>query len=326
MVTFTGASAISGTSGIGTSDSWSLVVIPDTQRLAANNSTAYNALTQWIVDNKDTEDIRMVMHVGDLVNLGSSDAQWNVAQTAMNQLHAGDVPFLMAAGNHDFDDDAKGGTYQRAVTKWDARFPNSDWTSYDWYVSGYNSQTQNQAATLTILGIKYLFLTIEIFPRAAVITWANTQITNENPDKIIVITHMMVDQNGNHEPDVVAGSDVPSTYSICDYRTDADCKSGEELYADFISQHDNIILVVNGHDLENGQSEGVAARTDTVNGNVINQHLANYQNISTNSYADSAYIRKYTFSSDGTTCDVTTYNPVQDTSKTDSDNQFTISV
>ena len=93
MAGITGLTSIKGSTGLdccpsaADQETWTLVVIPDTQRLAPNNATAYNSLIQWIVDNKTTEDIQMVMHVGDLVNLGSSSAEWNVAETAMDRLH-----------------------------------------------------------------------------------------------------------------------------------------------------------------------------------------------------------------------------------------------
>ena len=305
---------------------WTLAVIPDTQRLAANNATAYNSMMQWLVDEADTENIEMVIHLGDYANDGASSTEWSRIDTAMNRLH-GEVPFIHCAGNHDYDDDGKGTYSRKTATNWETVFPASDWSGYSWYVDEYDGITTNQAAVLRLGQYKYLFLTLEVFPRAGAITWAEGIITAQNPDRIILGTHMLVDSYGNHMTDTAADDwdGVPSDYGFCDYRTDADCKSGSELYNDFISQHDNIILTTNGHDVDGpgGAEVGFARKTDTVNGKTINQHFFNYQNDSSNSYADSAVLRLYKFDHSDNSCDVTTYNPVQDTSRTDSQNQFT---
>lgn len=315
------------------SETWTLVVIPDTQRLAAYNATAYNTLIQWVVDNKVTEDIRMVMHVGDYVDDGTSSAQWSATDTAMNRLHTNSIPFIHCAGNHDYDDDGAGGVYTRDTnTYWETVFPASDWSGYSWYIDEYDGITTNQAATLTIGTKKYLFLTLEVFPRAAAISWADSVISAQNPDRIILITHMNVTPDGSHsnETDLLGGhGDTPDAYSFCNYSQVADCDTGEELYTSFISQHSELILVVNGHDIASSTGANgtigktaYARRTDTVGGNTVNQHLINYQNNSGNGYNDAAVLRMYKFDHSDNSCDVTTYNAVHDSFYTDSENQF----
>lgn len=302
---------------------WTLAVIPDTQRLARDNPTAFNNMVQWLVDNKDTEDIRMVMHLGDMVDDGGSTTEWSRADTALSRLH-GEIPWITLAGNHDYDDDGAGSTYERDETNLANYFPASEWASYDWYIDEYNGVVSNQAATLTLGGVKYLFLSLEIFPRSAVLTWAENIITAQNPDRIILGTHMFLLPDGTpQEYGDSSGGGSPEFYSFCDYRTDADCTSGKDLYDNFISQHDNIILVMNGHDISaTTPGEGWSRRTTTVNGNTINQHFFNYQNLSGN---DRAWLRLYRFDQSDNTCDVETYNPVTDSNKTDSGNQFSIS-
>lgn len=315
-------------------ETWTLVQIPDTQRLAANNPTAYNNLIQWIVDNKVTEDIRMVMHLGDYCNNGASATEWGRVDTAMNRLH-GEVPFIHNSGNHDYDDDAKGGVYTRLETNWDAVFPESDWTGYDWYVDCYNNVTTNMAAKLEIGGIKYLFIALEFFPRAAVFTWAANVIANNPADRIIMTTHAMLDPDRlfmtEDRPSGGGGqAGNPKYYSVCNYSENADCKTGQEIFDEFVSNY-NVVLIGSGHDVASADVEsgyGVsgqsafASRRDVVGGKPINSHLFNYQNISANSYANSAYLRLYRFDHSDNTVAVETYNPVQDTNLTDAQNQF----
>lgn len=315
---------------------WTLVVIPDTQRLAANNPTAMNNMAQWIVDNKDTEDIRMVMHLGDYCNLGSSSTEWSRVDTAWNRLH-GEVPFVHCAGNHDYDDDAKG-SYSRKETFWDATFPESDWTGYDWYIDSYNSITTNMAAKLQIGQYSYLFLTLEFHPRQAAMDWAQSVIDNNPTDRIILTTHTLTDPEaryaGEDRPvDGTGQAGQPQYYGVCNFSTDADCKTGQEIYDELISRNPNIILACSGHDVVGSAPDSIngvpgqsafSKRVDVVGGNNVNVHLFNYQNASASTYANSAYFRIYRFSHDGKTCSVETYNPVQDTNHTDSENQFTM--
>lgn len=314
---------------------WTLCVIPDTQRLAANNPTAYNTMMQWIVDNATTEDIRMVMHVGDYCNLGSSSTEWSRTDTAVNRLH-GNVPFIHCAGNHDYDDDAKG-TYSRKTTNWEAVFPYTDWTSYDWYIGSYENITTNMAATLQIGQYSYLFLTSEFWARQDAMDWAQTQIDDNPTDRVIWITHALTAPDGNFETDASDGTvggqaGVPQFYGVCNFSTDADCKTGVELRDEFLKVNENIILACCGHDVAGSDvpaGQGTVGQTAyskttvTTYGNTINTHLFNYQNASANTYANSAYLRLYKFDHSDNTCDVTTYNPVQDTNLTDAQNQFT---
>ena len=68
-------------------------------------------MTQWIRDHRDDYKIKLVMQEGDIVNNNNtnnpssgdqtSSQQWPAAQAGMSVLN-GYVPYIMAAGNHDF--------------------------------------------------------------------------------------------------------------------------------------------------------------------------------------------------------------------------------
>lgn len=309
---------------------WTMVMIPDTQHLAHANSQAYNDLIQYVVDQKTTENIGFVLHVGDIVDNGTVASQWSVADTALSGL-TGQIPHLIGIGNHDYDDDAMGVVYDRLTTQFNALFSLNDIQNEGWFFDSYpTGTTENTAGGIIVDGVKYLFLNLEFDARQAAVDWADSVITASNPDRIIVSTHsyILADANSDaiHHPD--GQGDGPWRYSVCNYSDDADCHSGEELWQGFISQHDNIVLVVSGHDVDEntpGATEAYARRVDTVNGKPINQHLANYQNRTGSSYADSAFLRLYEFDESANTVDVTTYNPVLSTSLTDPENQFTFS-
>ena len=315
---------------------WTLAVIPDTQRLAANNASAYNTLMQYIVDEYNAGNIDFMIHLGDVVNTGGNSTQWGVAETAMDRLRTNDVEFLMTAGNWDYDS-GNSDANRSTSTYWESAFPHSYWSAKSWHIESYQDITTNQCAIKTFGNKRYLFLTLEVWARPAVLSWADRMIAENPADRIIVATHGLTEPRGTFMPDN-AGTDnwgqggSPDKYGICGLSADGNCSSGEEIRDNFLSKHENIILTMCGHDVAFGSNgQGTDAETAfskttlTVNSKTNNVHLFNYQNDLSNSYADSAFMRLYTFDHSDNSCDVVTYNPVQDSSLTDSENQFSFS-
>ena len=48
--------------------SWTIVLLPDTQRYSQNFPETFRNQTRWIVDNKERRNIAFVLHEGDIVN------------------------------------------------------------------------------------------------------------------------------------------------------------------------------------------------------------------------------------------------------------------
>jgi predicted MPP superfamily phosphohydrolase len=96
-------------------DSWTLILLPDTQTYMkfGRNQGIFELMTGWIEENIENLNIKMVLCTGDLVeqnellvtdnvngNRPSRD-QWQTISKAFNKLD-GKVPYILAAGNHDF--------------------------------------------------------------------------------------------------------------------------------------------------------------------------------------------------------------------------------
>jgi hypothetical protein len=93
-------------------DDFTIVIIPDSQFLvqgAADNGELFKKQIQWILDNKDTLKIKMVLHVGDMVHFTDPNNpnqnnpgidQWYWAKKAINQMD-GNLAYLLAVGNHE---------------------------------------------------------------------------------------------------------------------------------------------------------------------------------------------------------------------------------
>ena len=84
-----------------TPGSWSLVIVPDTQNYMTLNNGIAPQISQWIVDNKTTQNIGLVVHVGDITN-NNSTTEWSRAKTMIQTLD-GEVPYILNTGNHDLD-------------------------------------------------------------------------------------------------------------------------------------------------------------------------------------------------------------------------------
>ena len=88
-------------------DPFTVAMLPDTQHYSdsATNIVNFNNQTQWIVDNRVAENIVVVSHVGDIVEVGSSILMWDRADAAMDILDTlPDLPYGASLGNHDWQD------------------------------------------------------------------------------------------------------------------------------------------------------------------------------------------------------------------------------
>ena len=122
--------------------------------------------------------------------------------------------------------------------------------------------------------------------------WANEVVANHPDKRCIVLTHGYLDANAER-------------ISMANY--DLTGNSGQQMWDNFISRHENIFLVLCGHVL----GEGVLTSTGQ-NGNIVHQVLADYQNnyVGNGGYG---YLRLMKFFPDEDNIAVETYSPVLDT-------------
>src|SRR5207245_6703445 len=87
-------------------------------------------------------------------------------------------------------------------------------------------------------------------------------------------------------------------------------------------QYKNIHLVLSGHEVRGAGQDAAGHRMDVgVNGNLVNQILSNYQNMTN---GGNGYLRIMKFHPTTDTIDVLTYSPYINAYITDSPNQFTV--
>ncbi len=292
------------------SDQFTIVALPDTQFYSKTYPGIFTAQTQWIVNNQKAKNIQLVLGLGDIVDAAGQTYQWTNAVNSVN-LMAGKVNYLMAIGNHDYD---QNNPAARGATAFNKYFGPSRYANYSWYRGNYPAgSNENFYGTFVIGGRAYLVLVLELFPRNGALQWA-ASIVAANPDKdVIVITHAYV-----YYDNFRMGT-CDSWNNIRMGMTSSNSNDGEQMWTKFLSKYKNIVMVLNGH-VANG--DGVGRRQDLgVNGNLVNQMLSDYQSYP---YGGGGYLRILTVTPSQNKIEVKTYSPWTNTYKTDSQNQFTV--
>lgn len=287
------------------SGDFTIVLLPDTQNEAQFYPSVFAAQTQWIASNRSAMNIQVVLGLGDIVNDGADNAQQQNADAAIRNLDNAKVPYLLAIGNHDYDQ-ANTGAARRTDTGYEKWFGPARYAGYSYYKGGFPPGTNaNFYGTFNISGKGYLMLVLEYVPRDSSLAWA-AQVVQANPDKeVIVVTHSYMFYDATR-------------VDKCDTNDLNRDNDGDETWQKFVSQYANISTVVSGHIT----SVGASRRSDLgVNGNLVNQMFSNYQTLA---HGGDGWLRILTFHPASDTIDVKTYSPYLDAFKTDAKNQFTL--
>ncbi|MCH7860826.1 metallophosphoesterase [Sphingomonas sp. NPDC092331] len=196
---------------------------------------------------------------------------------------AGKLPFAVVPGNHDYDanwSDSRfppaedyrnpgaskypyGQLHYGGLANFNAVF-GKDSTFFKgkpWYVGSYNGGA-NSAALLTAGGYRFLHIGLEMAPADDVLAWAETQMKAHPGLPTIITVHDHLSPAGKREP--VSAVDFKAVHP--------EHNNAEDLWAKFLSRHDQIFLVLSGH------QHGQAHRVDkNAMGHDVHQVLADYQ-------------------------------------------------
>jgi hypothetical protein len=281
---------------------FTIIAMPDVQNESDYHPDVLKAQTQWIVNSRAALNIQMVLGLGDIVNNGSESTQWTNADAAYQLLDSADIPYLLAIGNHDYDNY---NASERTALGYNQWFGSVRYGSRPWYSGNLNNSNENFYGTWTISGKTYLFLFLEYVPRDATVAWAQS-VVSANPDKeVIVVTHTYM------------YSDT-TRVDQCDTANLNKDNYGDKLWAKLISQYGNISMVLSGH-ITSGHA---SRRKDLgVNLNLVNQIFANYQTLPD---GGDGWLRIMTFHPSTDKIDIKTYSPYLNSYMTDSADQFTI--
>jgi hypothetical protein len=246
---------------------FTLIVVPDTQNYAdfEDVNEEYNiGQMNWIADqyknNTSQLNVKFVMHMGDLQNPGNpyrartdniyepdtsqplgnvsdKNAKWNRADRAIDVLDAGNVPYSLVPGNHDYlDHNTKSEPWKYLKMFGPQRYANEQagWSpSKRTYVGASPEHPVNGYAGMNTYhrfeagGYTFLNLALQYDPDNHDLRWAQ-QIINENPGlPTIITTHAYVNT-------------VNQENSGNSYQHDA-------IFDKLVKNNPQVVLTFNGH-------------------------------------------------------------------------------
>lgn len=296
---------------------FTIAVLPDTQNYSEKFPEQFLAQTQWIAEQKEARNIACVLHLGDITNR-NTPAEWENAVQAMNQLD-GVLPYFMAPGNHDY---SEGGVCQDRTTRMNEYFPLAKFKERPEFGGVYDREPdriENSYHLFSAGGRDFLVIALEFGPRADVVRWANEVAAKHKDRAAILITHAYMYYDETRYDWAKYGAKQtwnPHSYDVAKATNDDVC-DGQELWDKLVSKHENFVLTLNGHVLNDGLGRIV---TPTPGGREVPQVLVNFQ---MKPRGGDGWLRLLEVGRDLTT-HVYDYSPTLDQRNESPQNQFTL--
>ena len=279
---------------------YSFAVIPDIQIVTENdikNGEANLAkLFDWIIANKESKSIQYVFGLGDITE-NNIAAEWELAATQHAKLSAAGIPYSAIRGNHDlpwYGKDKNAASYTDDYTA----YMGTD--AYRAQFAGFYSDDNisNSWRTFTVGEVKYLMLTLDYGVDDNVLNWASDIIAAHPYHNVIITTHAYLFRDGTT---LDAGDLVPPS-------TSGGVNDGDDMWNKLISKHENIVLVMCGHD----PSESIVVnRSNGENGNVVTSMLIDAQDVEADEGSMGMVAMLY-FSEDGRKLQVEYYSTAKE--------------
>lgn len=273
-----GSSVTSGNSaGTAAGSQYTFVWMSDTQYYSEDYPDIFESMTGWIADNVKSQNIKALIHTGDLVNTADDDAQWQVASDAMSRV-TGLVPYTVLPGNKDITTDSSDGDYTNFLKYFGRQEDkNADGTVL-WCGDG-----ESRALLLEAGSSKYIIVSLAYGAGDEAFSWAD-DVLQQNSDRIAIITtHDYMKSDGS--------------------RSD----NGKAIYKGLVKKNSNVRLVLCGH------KQGAFEKTDQIDDNgdgepdrTVYQLLADYQG---EDEGGSGFLRLLAIDESAGTLRVQTYSP-----------------
>lgn len=301
-------------------DSFTIAVLPDTQSYSEKFPEQYTAQTRWIAENCKDRNIACVLHLGDITNR-NSPPEWENAVAAMEQLDDV-VPYFLVPGNHDYS--ANGSCQDRScgLTK---AFPVEKFRDLPTFGGVYDREPdrlENSFHLFSAGGRDFLSLCLEFGPRKDVVRWANEVVGQHKNRAVILTTHAYIyfdDSRYDWAGQGAKQSWNPHSYGVAK-NTGDDVSDGEELWSGLVAKHENFILTLNGHVLNDGLGRMVSR---TPAGRDVHQMLVNFQ---MRPNGGDGWLRLLEFRQDGKSVDICDYSPTRNQRNESKQNKFHISL
>jgi len=298
--------------------SWTMVLFPDPQSYVkfARNQPILELMTNWVVENRDSLNIGMVLCTGDLVEQNdiwnpdgvrtnqTSKQQWEAVARAFGKLD-GKLPYILTTGNHDYGFRSA----ENRKTQYWKYFPADKNYKTQELIRGVatnadgNPSLENASFEyVSPHGKKMLFLVLEFAPRDTMLNWAKQEIAQPKykDHEVVLLTHSYLNKNSEHI--------TKEKYVL------PNPNWGADIFKKLVQPSTNIRMVFSGHI---GAPDDVKAhlgfRIDkNASGKSVNQMTFNAQALGGGWHGNGGdgWLRILEFLPDGKTVLVKTFSPL----------------
>lgn len=207
---------------------YTFVIMPDIQIMVNYNVHRLNALTQWLVDNKEELKIEFIMQVGDLSDFGQRENLYQVAAAALDKFN-NKIPYCFVPGNHDYNDNAA----SRNTEYLNRHFSVEKHSQLPGFGGVFeDNKIENNYYIFEVGEVKYLVFNLEYHPRMSVMRWASRIIEAHPEHRVIISTHDYVEPDNTFVDKVSAGYEA---------------NGSQKLFDALVSKYDNVFMAVGGH-------------------------------------------------------------------------------
>jgi len=178
-------------------------VFPDTQGEVGGKMDMFMSQLHWIAKHKDSLNIPIVLHVGDVANFDTI-THWVNASKGYKVLDSAKIAYAITLGNHDTE--AVGGhsgsaapgdvhLNLRKTTKFNNAFPVSRFKAQGGrYEEG---KSDNAFYTFKAGGLDWMVIALEFCARKGPVDWAGTVVASHPDYNVIILTHYHLNPNGD---------------------------------------------------------------------------------------------------------------------------------
>jgi hypothetical protein len=250
-----------------------MVALPDTQYYSQMYPEIFLSQTRWIVDNRENLNIVFVIHLGDIVQIGSNDYEWQNADAAMGLLGNSaetslveGIPYGLSVGNHDQNRSNHAGYPEDDGTsttlEYNQYFGVGRFSKRSYYGGHFLTNNDNSYQLFSVGGLDFLVIHHEfddtfVTMLDQVLPWTDDLLKTHRDRRAILASHSLL----------CHGVSCPSTLW-------AEFSTQGQLTYDALKDNSNLSLMICGHA---GTSLQQPRRSDVWNGHTIHTFLADYQ-------------------------------------------------
>ncbi|MDU4889223.1 MAG: LamG-like jellyroll fold domain-containing protein [Clostridium sp.] len=222
-------------------NNYNMVFMPDTQNAIKFKPGVMDAAMDWLTENRHAANIISVTHLGDVVENGNNEEQWNTTKL-FSKLPEAEMKLLMQPGNHDWPE-------------YYDRYFGAD-SEYGRLTSDYVVRTSPSGRSTYMVtdggSYKYMTLAIDYHSFDSDLPWVEEVLSNTNMPTVIT-SHDL--QN--------CSDTAPSEIKLS--------KKGQQVW-DVVKKYNQVFMVIGGH--SHGAGNQILINDQ---GNEVLSILADYQ-------------------------------------------------